>query len=167
MDCDGADAAPVLGVEGLFILGEMVVDCVGDTRGVYDIVPVQDEGVVALVAVMAVEAVEPDHCLGDGPLGVGGFGVVIVVVEVVGDLGGEGTTLLTYSPSSFLSASGSAMPSGRTESARLTLLRLFSELDLLILGGSSMSLLSLGADSGWGEGYTTWRPRCPRGPSWA
>ena len=58
---------------------------------------------LALVAVMAVEAVEPDHCLGDGPLGVGGFGVVIVVVEVVGDLGGEGTTLLTYSPSSFLS----------------------------------------------------------------
>ena len=166
MDRDGADASPVLGVEGLLVLGEVVVDGVGDTRGVYYVVPVQDKGIVALVAVVAVEAVEPHHCFGDGPLGEGGFGVAVVVVEVVGDLSREGTTLLSYSASSFLSASGSAMPSGRTESARLTLLRLFSELDLLILGGSSMSLLSLGADSGWGEGYTTWRPKCPRGPSW-
>ena len=101
MDCDGADASPVLGVEGLFVLGEVVVDGVGDTRCVYYVVPVEDEGVVAFVAVVPVEAVQLYHCLGDGPLRVCGFGVVIVVVEVVGDLGGEGTTLLTYSPSSF------------------------------------------------------------------
>lgn len=127
----------------------MIVDGIGDSCCVDDRVSVQNECVVFFEAVVAVEAVQFYHCFGDGAIRMSCFCMFLVVVEIVWDLDDIRITLAICSTSSFLLASsGLSTWSGRMESARLTLLRLFSELDLWTLraGGYSI-LLSLGIDS--------------------
>lgn len=57
MDSDWAYASFILRVELSLILGEVVEDGVGDTRGKDDGVSVQCECVISLEAVMTIEAV--------------------------------------------------------------------------------------------------------------
>lgn len=86
---DGANASSVFGVEGLLVFGEVVVDGVGDACCVEYGVAIENECVVAFEAVVAVEAVQFDHCLRDGTVGVYLLLMPIVVVEIFCYLGEE------------------------------------------------------------------------------
>ena len=101
--------------------------------------------IVSLETVMSVKAIELHDSFSDGTVRVDKLNVILLIEKVVFYLRYPKITLVNCSSSDCRSASPDSAFSGRMESAKLTLLRLFSELDLttVSLGGDS-TLLSLG-----------------------
>lgn len=137
MDCYWTYTSSIFGVELFFVFRKVIENGIWDTSSIDYSVTIQSQCIISLEAIVPIESIELNDCLWNWTIRMDKLNMSIIIEKVLLDLHSLRNTFGISDSSDSLEPLSAISPlSGRIESARLTLFRLFSEFDFwtVILG---------------------------------